>query len=53
MAYIGNLDISNYKIYSEWITNRNNHIRHVSIDNHHFFEMKTQEKINFYHLIMI
>ncbi|CAG8836304.1 16896_t:CDS:1, partial [Cetraspora pellucida] len=40
--------LSNYKIHGDWVTIHKNPIRHVSIDNHQFFEMKTQkENINF------
>ncbi|CAG8821960.1 308_t:CDS:1, partial [Cetraspora pellucida] len=44
-----NLDLSKYKIHGEWVTiHHKNPIRHVSIDNYQFFEMKTQMKnINF------
>src|SRR5437868_8320431 len=52
MAYIGNLDLSNYKIHGNWTSGHGqksyNKIRHISIHNVQFFEMTSKLKnINF------
>jgi hypothetical protein len=56
MAYIGNFDLTTYKIHGNWTKGHKykngkksyNPIRHVSIDGIHFFEMQSHIKnINF------